>query len=127
MPWAWSLPLLSSQAHAPQKEVLCYVRNRMELCSPDLEEVGRIVRDGLKGHRVRVYLFGSWVRDRAGRTSDIDVAVLPLEPLPAGLLSEIREALEESRVIYPVDLVDLSESTPQFRERVLREGVLWNG
>jgi predicted nucleotidyltransferase len=99
----------------------------MELCSPDLEEVGRIVRDGLKGHRARVYLFGSWVRGQAGRTSDIDVAVLPLEPLPAGLLSEIREALEESHVIYPVDLVDLSESTPQFRERVLREGVLWNG
>ena len=53
--------------------------------------------------------------------------MLPLGPLPAGLLSEIREALEESLVLYPVDLVDLSDATPQFRERVLQEGVLWSG
>jgi predicted nucleotidyltransferase len=61
------------------------------------------------------------------RTSDIDVAVLPLEPFPSGLLSEIREALEESRVLYPVELVDLSTTTPEFRDRVLKEGILWSG
>jgi hypothetical protein len=49
-----------------------------------------------------------------------------MEPLPPGLLSDIRDALEESTVIYRVDLVDLSEVGPSFRERVEREGVLWN-
>jgi hypothetical protein len=53
------------------------------------------------------------------------VGILPLEPLPEGTLSEIREALEESLVLYPVDLVDLSETAPEFRERVEREGILW--
>ena len=93
----------------------------------DVAEVRRIVRAGLGSHPAQVYLFGSWAKGCASRTSDIDVGVLPLEPLPEGLLSEIREALEESLVIYPVDLVDLSETSPQFRERVLREGVAWNG
>lgn len=51
---------------------------------------------------------------------------MPQEELPDGLLSEIREALEESTVAYPVDLVDLSEASSSFRERVMREGIPWN-
>ncbi len=91
-----------------------------------LAEVKRIVLDGLKGHRAKVYLFGSRATGEAWRWSDIDVAVLPLEPLPMGLLGEISEALEESTVPYTVDVVDLSVADSSFRERVEREGVLWN-
>ena len=91
-----------------------------------LAEVKRIVLEGLKGHRAKVYLFGSRATGEAWRWSDIDVAVLPLEPLPMGLLGEISEALEESTVPYNVDLVDLSVADLSFRERVEREGVLWN-
>jgi hypothetical protein len=53
------------------------------------------------------------------------VAILPSQPLPVGLLSEIREALEESTVIYRVEVVDLSEVSQAFQDRVLEEGVLW--
>lgn len=93
----------------------------------DLQEVRRIVQEGLAGRPVRVYLFGSWAKGSAKRASDIDVAVFPLAPLPEGMLSEIREALEESQIARRVDLVDLSETTPEFRERVLQEGILWTG
>ena len=47
-------------------------------------------------------------------------------PLPAGLPSCLREKLEESRVPYEVDLVDLSQTEPAFRARVLTEGTLWS-
>lgn len=93
----------------------------------DLAEVKRIVAEGLGGRPARVYLFGSWAKGQGTRFSDIDVGVLPLEPLPAGTLSVIREALEESLVVYPVDLVDLSETALEFREKVEREGILWRG
>lgn len=93
----------------------------------DLVEVRRIVTAGLGGRRARVYLFGSWAKGEGTRFSDIDVAVLPLDPLPQGTLSEIREALEESLVVYSVDLVDLSETAAEFREKIEREGVLWRG
>lgn len=91
-----------------------------------LAEVKNIVLAGLKGCPAQVYFFGSRAGGRAGRASDIDVGVLGLEPLPAGMLAAIREELEESRIPYTVDLVDLSEVEPSFRDFVKTEGVLWN-
>jgi uncharacterized protein len=93
---------------------------------PDLAEVRKLVLAGLHGYRAAVYLFGSWASGKAGRASDIDVAVLPLEPIPRHLFSKIREVLEESCVIYKVDLVDLSDASAEFRSRILSEGVLWS-
>jgi predicted nucleotidyltransferase len=91
----------------------------------DLEIVRDIVLRGLTGLQCRVVLFGSRAKGHPGRASDVDVAVLPREPLPRGALSSIREALEESRVPWRVDLVDLSDVDPSFRSRVLDEGIEW--
>lgn len=84
-----------------------------------------IVLRALAGREVRVFLFGSRARGEAHPASDIDIGVLPEEPLPRGLLAELREALEESAIPQTVDLVDLSEADPGFRARVLAEGVEW--
>ncbi len=92
----------------------------------DLEKVKRVVLRGLEGTPVRVYLYGSFARGQAVRTSDIDVAVLPEQPLRPGVLARIREALDESTVPYPVEVTDLSEAPLSFREQVLREGIPWN-
>lgn len=92
----------------------------------DLQVVRQIVLTGLQEYPVEVLLFGSHATGRAGRTSDIDVAILPQEKLPVGLLSQLREQLESSNVPYRVDLVDLTETDETFRQRVLLEGILWN-
>jgi hypothetical protein len=52
---------------------------------------------------------------------------MPSEPLPAGLLPEIEEALENSLSLYPVDLVDLTNASEKFRSRVLAGGISWTG
>ena len=91
----------------------------------DLEEVKRLIYQGLRGYRARVYFFGSRSRGQASPSSDIDVAILPLEPLPTGILSTIRERLEEGSIPYQVDLVDLSVADPGFKKRVIEEGILW--
>ncbi len=93
----------------------------------DLEEARRIILKGLEGHAAKVYLFGSWARGEARRYSDIDVAISAPEPLPPGLLLELEEALDQSEVLYPVELVDLSTASSALRERVAAEGVPWNG
>jgi predicted nucleotidyltransferase len=90
-----------------------------------LEQVKRLVLEGLRGCPARVYLFGSSVTGAARRSSDIDVAVEPLAPLPPRVLVELREALEESTVPYAVDVVDLTAVPAAFREQVRRQGVLW--
>lgn len=91
-----------------------------------LERVHQIVLQHLKGQPVRVYLFGSWARGDAQRTSDIDIAILPIGLLQPGLLSHLQEALEESYVPYPIEMVDLSQTDVAFRRRVLEEGILWS-
>jgi len=91
-----------------------------------IEQIREVVLRQLKGHRFQLYLFGSQATERAGRASDIDVGILPIAPFPRGLLSEIREELEESNIPYHVDLVDLSGTTPEFLQRVRKEGLIWN-
>jgi uncharacterized protein len=93
--------------------------------SRHLDEVRRIVLNGLSGREARVYLFGSWARGEACRVSDIDVAVWGAAPLPPDVRADIEEALENSLCLYPVDLVDLAEASESFRGRVLAEGIPW--
>ena len=91
----------------------------------DLETVREIVLEQLKGYKARVYLFGSQATGKAKRYSDIDVGVLPLEPLPDLVFFKIREKLEESDVIRTVDVVNLLEAGDTLRKRVAEEGILW--
>ena len=90
-----------------------------------LEEAKEIILDGLRGYNVAVYLFGSRAIGTASAISDIDVAVYPKESLPSGLLSKIREELEESRIPYSVELVDLTHLCQSWLEKIQKDGVVW--
>lgn len=107
------------------------MRNRQQtlrnsVATKALEDVRRIVMDELGSEKATVYLFGSWARGEATSLSDIDVAIEPHLTLSPGTLARLRERLEESHVPYRVDVVDLSRTSPDFRHRVLTEGVLWS-
>jgi len=91
-----------------------------------LQSVRRILLKRLQRYNARIYLFGSMTRGEFRRTSDIDVAVLPTGSLPDGVLSEIREELENSRVPYRVELIDLAKASPRFAAHVQRVGIPWN-
>lgn len=103
-----------------------HITTASPIATKALEEVRRIVLDTLSEKHAHVYLFGSWARGEATRLSDIDVAIDPHAPLPRGTLARLRERLEESHVPYHVDVVDLTRMAPEFRHRVLAEGVLWS-
>ena len=97
------------------------------MMDPYLEQVKQIVLEELEDYQVRVYLFGSRARGETRSGSDCDIAVESVgSHLPLGLLSRIRERLEESRVPYEVELVDLDEAPEDFARRVRQEGVLWS-
>lgn len=91
-----------------------------------LDEVRHIVLEVLGEQGAVVHLFGSWARGEARSISDIDLAVETLNPLPPGLLADLRERLEESHVPYRVEVVDLRSADPHLRERVRKEGIRWN-
>jgi predicted nucleotidyltransferase len=90
-----------------------------------LERVKGIVRRVLGHTPADVYLFGSWAHGTQRPTSDIDIAIGSVAPLPRGLLTSLREALEESTIPNRVDVVDLAETDAAFRDRVRREGIRW--
>lgn len=111
---------------ASRKDLTLTFRKDATLASEqDLKKIRQILMVNLKEYPVRIFLFGSHATGRAAIVSDIDVAVLPEKKLPAGLLSKIREEIENSNVPYPVDLVGLSQTDKAFRQRVLKEGVEW--
>jgi len=50
-----------------------------------LKQTRRIILSPLKKCRFQLFLFGSQSKQRAGRTSDIDVGILPMAPITKGL------------------------------------------
>lgn len=90
-----------------------------------LEDLRNWLMTTLRPYHCQVYLFGSWAAGNAQLSSDVDIAIWLEAPLPIGLLSQIRFHLEESSILLTVDLVDLGQTTPTFRERVLAGGKLW--
>ncbi|MGF1639364.1 MAG: nucleotidyltransferase family protein [Rhodospirillales bacterium] len=90
-----------------------------------LDEIRTIVLRHLRGRAAAVYLFGSHAAGTAGRFSDVDVAVDAEAPIPESVWAALAEALDDSTVPWRVDLVDLGRVDPEFRRRVLREGVRW--
>ncbi|MDM7324399.1 MAG: nucleotidyltransferase domain-containing protein [Thermus sp.] len=74
----------------------------------------------LQGKGVKVILSGSHTRKDAQRGSDLDLALLGPQPP-----KELPLLLREARVLRRGDLVDLEVVGPTFRERVLKERMVW--
>jgi uncharacterized protein len=102
-------------------------KSRLSSRSWAIEEARRILLDELRGSEAAVYLYGSCARGDSSEFSDIDVAVESATPLPRGTFAKLRERLEESRIPYRVEVIDLNAADPSFRRRVLEEGIRWSG
>ena len=73
---------------------------------------------------VRIYLFGSWARGEARRSSDVDIAIESKEDM-SFLIGEFREALENSCIIYNVDVVDMNFAAESLCKTIREEGIVW--
>ena len=92
-----------------------------------IEELRRMVLAALGEHDAEVWLFGSRARGEAFQHSDIDIAILPHDELPAGFFSDLAESVEESSIPYDVDVVDLRSAAPTLIDEVRHEGAKWKG
>ena len=70
-----------------------------------------------------VYVFGSTATGRERPESDLDLAVLPMDPVSASQLLEVRFQLAEA-LGRDVDLIDLARSSTVLRKEVLAGGRL---
>lgn len=86
-----------------------------------------MVLAALGEHDAEVWLFGSCARGEVFQHSDIDIAILPREELPAGFFSDLAESIEDSSIPYDVDIVDLRRAAQTLVDEVRHEGVRWRG
>jgi predicted nucleotidyltransferase len=82
-----------------------------------LQSLRGLIANYTKDYPVRVYLFGSRATGKAHKLSDVDLAILSIQPLPVGFIANLREKIEESTIPYKVDLVDLSQVDDTFRKK----------
>ncbi|MBI5243074.1 MAG: nucleotidyltransferase domain-containing protein [Elusimicrobia bacterium] len=81
--------------------------------------------DYFKGDKVRIVLFGSRARGDNHRTSDVDIGISFKGPSSAEKLSCLDEAIDRLNLPYKVEVVNLDETSEDFRRQTLKDGILW--
>ncbi|MGC1953543.1 MAG: nucleotidyltransferase domain-containing protein [Gammaproteobacteria bacterium] len=76
------------------------------------------------GPRVKIIWFGSWVTGKARFNSDIDIAIETPEGLSMADYAALWNWVDELPTLYSIDLVNLSEVGPHFRQEILRQGIV---
>jgi len=104
------------------------MKSKSTVYESSLELLKGIIKDVFEGENVKVVLFGSRARGDYFETSDIDIGILPRKEINRGKIALLREKIENSNIPYKVDVVDLSQASKVFTDKVLEEGVIiWKG
>lgn len=90
-----------------------------------LKKLEKTVKDAFKDSPVSIVLFGSRARGDSAITSDIDIGILPKGRINRKNFVLLRETVENLNIPYKVDVVDLSQTSREFREKALTEGIVW--
>ena len=85
----------------------------IEMSAAQMDEVQRILREHVPECEVRA--FGSRVTGRVKPWSDLDLAVIPEQPLGFRRLGLLVEAFQESTLPFRVDVLDWHETSPSFQ------------
>jgi predicted nucleotidyltransferase len=77
------------------------------------------------GTNLAVYLFGSQARQTARFGSDIDIAIERTDgkPLAPGVLSALKDAFDDSRLVERVDVIDLNRASLSFKNAIKKDAV----
>jgi hypothetical protein len=90
----------------------------MNVSERDLTTLRAILRRSFPRAGVQFYLFGSRVNGGARPDSDLDVLIVSDVPVPPRVLGDVREAFEESRLPFRVDVVDAGSLSDDFHRRI---------
>jgi predicted nucleotidyltransferase len=90
-----------------------------------IQDLKSLIFETLKGENITVLLFGSRAREDFSQVSDIDIGILPGDNFDQRKLVFLKERIENLNIPYTVDIVDLSRVSEAFKERALKEGIIW--
>ncbi|QQR49561.1 nucleotidyltransferase domain-containing protein [bacterium] len=72
-----------------------------------------------------VYLFGSRARNTHREGADIDLALDCGKKLDISTLFKIKSDIEDSTIPIFVDLVDLQDASPDLKNEIMNDRILW--
>lgn len=90
-----------------------------------LEELKSHLIQFFKEEDLSLVLFGSRARGENTPESDIDIGIIPRQPLASKKLTLLREWLENQNIPQKVELVDLSQVSELFKTEALRDAEWW--
>jgi len=73
----------------------------------------------------KIYLFGSRARQDYTETSDFDIAIDNGKPISITEKGQIISMIDALNIPQKVDIVDLHRIPSEFKEVILKEGILW--
>lgn len=73
----------------------------------------------------KIYLFGSRARGTNSQFADIDLALDAGKPLPSVDVDEAKSMLQESNIIYPIEIVDFYQISSAMQAEILKDRVIW--
>lgn len=88
-----------------------------------LEELRGIVHSNVDTRRWKPVIFGSRATGQARKTSDIDIGLIGPEKLPDEVHAKLWDELDKSDIPYVMEIVDVSQTKPEFREIALKKVV----
>lgn len=83
--------------------------------------VARFIQKRISSKDTKVFLFGSAVNKN--RFRDVDIGVMG--KVNPSAISLLREDFEESNFPYVVDIVDFSQVSQGFKQKVFEDKVVW--
>lgn len=83
-----------------------------------------IINENLKNLNPKIYLFGSRATAKNSDVSDIDIGIDCGRNLTLMELSDVKENLEKSNIIYKIDVVDFNNVDKNFKRIVFENGVV---
>jgi len=78
-----------------------------------------IIMDILKNYHYHFYAFGSRVKNKAKRFSDLDLCYK--DSIPDSVIIELEEKFEESDLPFKIDLLDWKRCAKDFQEIISKD------
>ncbi len=90
------------------------------LAPNDWQIIENVLLKPLKREHCDLWVFGSRAKGNFRSFSDLDILYQEHNPLPLGLIAEIKMNLEDSDLPIKVDLVSLNDLSAAYRDDVLK-------
>ncbi len=90
------------------------------------EAIKKIIFQHLSPNEYHIFLFGSRASGTHRKWSDYDIGILGKEEIPAPIITQIEEGLDQSNIPYVVEVVDFNCVSDRFKSVALTKIKSWS-